>query len=416
MEASRLDGFAKRLASKVPYFRARGAEAFRELPLITKHQLIDNAEQFISDDFGHLRVYLTDAIYNRSGAVGVVNHQIDTGLGVVIEQTTGTTGMAGRFPKTKIERAQIAMEIWRARIALDQSASRATFTPFVHFPPGTPKDPRIYSDDPDKVAELYVDIRNRGGRWLHVQPSLLRKHLKLLRAKNVTCLRGLFQYIELTGEAMSLNDRAEVAEFFGATIVNQYGCIETWAIGYDVIGDGGFSLLTRNVHVELVKPESGQEIHAPGELGKVVVTALKLELFPIVRYMTGDRGEWIDGPDGRRLKLNSDREANLLRVNERLVSGTELFRVAMNMAFARLGYFYFEFIQFIQMEARTVEVHMSSTPKAEIFVIEIARAMRELNPDTLSINLSLTILSPEQVRARCNGKSNLFVSRLPFGP
>ncbi|GHH85362.1 hypothetical protein [Streptomyces capitiformicae] len=58
---------------------------------------------------------------------------------------------------------------------------------------------------------------------------------------------------------------------------------------------------------EVVDDDSSETITEPGRPGRLVVTDLGCRLMPVIRYPTGDRGEWVDRGAGRfRLLGRSD--------------------------------------------------------------------------------------------------------------
>src|SRR4051812_28466511 len=101
--------------TKVPYFRHVGTRNFHGLPPISKIDIIDRAHDFISDDYSEQRNLIVDLMYDNKEVDRVTNFQVNAGSNIIIEQTTGTSGIPARFPKTKMERAQLAIGIWSVR-------------------------------------------------------------------------------------------------------------------------------------------------------------------------------------------------------------------------------------------------------------------------------------------------------------
>ncbi|MDX3588225.1 AMP-binding protein [Streptomyces europaeiscabiei] len=64
--------------------------------------------------------------------------------------------------------------------------------------------------------------------------------------------------------------------------------------------------------MEIVDDGTGEPVTEPGRPGRLVVTDLARRLMPVIRYPTGDRGEWVDREDGRfRLLGRSDEGARV---------------------------------------------------------------------------------------------------------
>lgn len=64
--------------------------------------------------------------------------------------------------------------------------------------------------------------------------------------------------------------------------------------------------------MEIVDDDTGEPVTEPGRPGRLVVTDLARRLMPVIRYPTGDRGEWVDRADWRfRLLGRSDEGARV---------------------------------------------------------------------------------------------------------
>jgi phenylacetate-CoA ligase len=74
---------------------------------------------------------------------------------------------------------------------------------------------------------------------------------------------------------------------WGMKTTSAYGTADLGIIGYSVSGVPGF-LVTSNVWIEIVDPQSGQTMPA-GETGEIVVTTFN-KAYPLIRFGTGDLG------------------------------------------------------------------------------------------------------------------------------
>jgi phenylacetate-CoA ligase len=207
--------------------------------------MMAHAAAFVSDEYSAERERIAGLIHDHIHDCKVVNLQMQVTPEIIIEQTTGTTGMPGGYPKATAERTRLAMGIWRKRKQIDPLVSLRNFLPLVHFPIGVKIDQSMNSPDASQVKDLYMDAKRAGMRWLHIN---------LLKAAGIDSLPGIFSFVENTGERLNPADWTLIADFFGCKVVNQYGCIETWAIGYDTEGTHDFEVLQDNVHVEILRP------------------------------------------------------------------------------------------------------------------------------------------------------------------
>ena len=240
---------------------------------------------------------------------------------------------------------------------------------------------------------------------------ILRHAAALEGAGVIEPVPGL-RFLEATGSRLSPEAVEAARRVFGAGVVNQYGTIEMWAIAY-AEGTGPFTVNDAAVHVEIVD-EDGRPVGGPGVEGDVVVTSLVLRLLPLIRYRTGDRGSWAEGPGGaRRLVLAAERDVNMLFIDGRRISGTEAFRPILRRVYSRVGYSGVNAVQIAQVGAERLRLTLDRSDRA----VEICRAFedecRKLRPG-LQVEFDLRDPGDQSFTDR---KGNLFVNRWGFpGP
>jgi phenylacetate-CoA ligase len=397
----------------VPRYRRLGIRDIRQVPPSTKADIMREMPDYISDEFGEARQRLFSLVRNGDPTCEVSNSQLRPLPGVVMEQTSGTTGIQGRFPKTNAERTKLAMNIWRHRRRLDRAVSTDVFLSFVHLPFGRTRDRRVEREsDPAVIRTLYDEAVGRGIRWLHSQPRVVCRHIRLFNEAGFGRLPGFLRFCETTGERMSDLERRTIAEYFGCGVVNQYGCIETWAIGYDRDGRGEFEILDDNVHVELLRHGTLEPVEGPGEVGVVAVTSLHLRLMPIIRYLNGDRAEWVAAGGGRRLRLHEDRQSNMLLMNGELVPGAGAMRVWLNMVYSNLGYTPLEFIQFVQTSELGITVRIGACPRARAVFDEFKSVVSKTGFSRKPFELTYEEVTAETLASEMHLKKPLFIARL----
>jgi phenylacetate-CoA ligase len=115
-------------------------------------------------------------------------------------------------------------------------------------------------------------------------------------------LRALgIQAICVHSEPMSPDERAYLAERFGARVATNYYCNEVWAIAAECRA-GALHQFPDNVALEFVD-DSGRPVPR-GERGHVLVTSLHNFAQPFIRYRLGDYGAW--DPDTARCECGLD--------------------------------------------------------------------------------------------------------------
>jgi phenylacetate-CoA ligase len=157
----------------------------------------------------------------------------------------------------------------------------------------------------DELIDYLVSFRPNA---VYIVPSFA------LRIAARVCERGLkidlkkFFYV---GEHLGREASERLKEVFGFE--------ELWAVGYSSADTGLIGFQDRNspgtvYHVaeelnlvEILDPQNGRPC-ACGETGEIVVSNCHRNLFPLIRFRTGDLGYWIDPEEnapslGRRLAL-----------------------------------------------------------------------------------------------------------------
>lgn len=97
------------------------------------------------------------------------------------------------------------------------------------------------------------------------------------------------------GEIYSNQTRRRIEELLGIEVFDHYGlCEVNTGIAYECKYHDGLHVLDNYVIAEIINPKTG-EVLKPGELGELVLTSLKKEASPIIRYRTGDITKIIPG-------------------------------------------------------------------------------------------------------------------------
>jgi hypothetical protein len=138
--SARLDSLARYLGSKVPYYQRLGIKSFGDVPPSLKATIMANVADFISDEYLSKKS-LEDILLDRVPGTVVSHNQIQAGPGVLVEQTTGTSGTPGRFPKTIAERTRMSLGIWKCRRRIDPEVTPGNFVSALHRPFSAPPDP-----------------------------------------------------------------------------------------------------------------------------------------------------------------------------------------------------------------------------------------------------------------------------------
>jgi len=409
----RLEEQLRFVGSRSPFYRERGVDPreLRTFPILSKLMVRNHLRELLTTPGEADREALAGELLraNLPGGQDRAGELNFTG-GIVIDQTTGTSGIPARFPKTNAERTELALAGFIQRRAFDPDLRVGQFIPLLHHRWDQRFDFDIWSRSIEDVKRLYRWLAEKQARWIHIPTILIARHAAALEAAGVADPIPSLRFVEATGSRLSPEAVAAARRVFHAETVNQYGTIEMWAIGY-ALGTGPFGINEAAVRVELVD-DGENRIEACGVEGDVVVTSLVLRLLPLVRYRTGDRGTWVDAGDGRRLALAAERDVNQLYIDGRRISGAEAFRPILRRVYSRVGYSGVTAVQIAQIGAEQLRLTINRSDRAEEICRVFLDECQKLRPG-LAVEFDLRADDDPTFPDR---KGNLFVNRWGFPP
>lgn len=240
---------------------------------------------------------------------------------VVIEKTSGSSGVPFYVPKTLNERILLGNSIWQMRRLMLPDINMSKFLPINHI--GNKKLPfSPYDFEIENLISFYDYVKQSMCECMHIQSPILLIHIDKLKKAGVEISLPTLKYIESNGSFLSNDDKCIIQNYFGVKVINQYGTMETWPIGMSV-EDNEFFINKNSIYLQIVD-EKGQIIREANRYGKIVVTTKKIKLMPFVRYDTGDYGAYIDKDLGY-FKLNGAREFSLIKGFKEPLFGNEVF-------------------------------------------------------------------------------------------
>ena len=164
-------------------------------------------------------------------------------------------------------------------------------------------------------------MQNFGSSVIHILPSYalrLYSHFEELQIDPKTLnLRIFIIGSEPHSEAM----RRQIEDLYGVKAYNSYGLSEVCGpgVGFECPEQNGIHLWEDYFLVEIIDPETG-EVLPVGEEGELVLTTLKREAVPLLRYRTGDLtrilpGECACGRSHLRIERIKGRADDMLIIN-----------------------------------------------------------------------------------------------------
>lgn len=280
----RAAGIAARAAARVPFYAARleragidprslgDPDVFRSLPPLTKEDVRAHLEELLADDADR-----SDLV--RSGTGGSTGrpmpyyHDTDWWCRASAAAYHADTWSGWRM-------GERVASIWGTPLAESFYARtrRKTLERLRNFLflPGFDLSPRVLD------ARLAALARFR--------PVLLTGYASLLlTAAERAIERGLrlpgLAAVISSAEPLGPEARAVVEHAFGVPVLDRYGCRELGIVAQEA-GDGeGLYVLSDHVYVEI--DVDGRPAR-PGEVGRLLITLLSNESFPLIRYEVGD--------------------------------------------------------------------------------------------------------------------------------
>ena len=240
----------------------------RTIPLLEKNDVRDDGKRFISST--------VDA------------------KDLIVETTSGSEGKPMKCYKSQNEKLRCAMDLWEYRKKLIPDLSPKD--KFVHFYVTRRQKgdfltlPIIYEKNILHLSlfdlslktlfDYWDEILKFKPRWMHGVTSTLYSLACVIKEYNLP--RYSFDLVELTGEFLDEDKKKLMEDVFGCIIANQYGAREFWTIAYGC-DNSKLHVNENSVFLEEVFNKQTRET-------EIVVTSLKNNSWPLIRYKLGDLG------------------------------------------------------------------------------------------------------------------------------
>lgn len=129
----------------------------------------------------------------------------------------------------------------------------------------------------ESINRLLCEIKKAKSHLVHGHPSTM--YTLAVSAKNKIGRKKHFSVFESSGEYLPVKKAEVIKEAFGCDIINRYGLAEAGVIAYQT---------GKNTEELFVFDHM---VYAESVLDEIVITNLKNNFMPLLRYKTGDLGE-----------------------------------------------------------------------------------------------------------------------------
>ncbi|MHB8481843.1 MAG: phenylacetate--CoA ligase family protein [Nitrospiria bacterium] len=265
--------------------------------------------------------YLTKDIIREEGR-RLINEKLE-GVNLHSRKTGGSTG-----PSTLIYYNQVALD-WTAAsnlFVLDWTGKKR-YKNEVHlssrFPDAFPFKDRIKEKikcmalNRVNIVTDSFDLSSLGAVWSKLRrtkPYLVQAHPSTLYALALFVKErgekgeGVIKVFESTGEVLDKKKKEVIESVFKCRIFDRYGNAEFGVVAYETGGGEALKVLDFMVYPENYSTSEGHEI---------VLTGLRNDAMPLIRYRTGDLGSLEIREDGFWLKNIEGRVHELVRIGDK---------------------------------------------------------------------------------------------------
>lgn len=136
----------------------------------------------------------------------------------------------------------------------------------------------------DIVRKFYRDFERFKPRVVLAYAQSLVLITRHLMAAGLQLQHSPFSIVT-SAEVLSDADRELVETYFRCKVFNRYGCREVSVIASECERHDGMHIMAEGLYVEIL---NGNRPTEPGEVGSVVVTDLRNQVMPLIRYRNGD--------------------------------------------------------------------------------------------------------------------------------
>ena len=253
--------------------KIKDIDDFEKLPFTTKFDLVGNDPfAFLSTDIKNIvRVHSSSGTTGRSKYIFYTKRDIDTWADTVAR----CLYMIG-VRKEDVFQNMMSYGLFTGGLGLHYGAERIGC---LIIPAGT--------GNTEKQLELMKQLKTT---VIHITPSYLLYIAHFIEENGLSPKREFNLRIAVVGaEPHSETTRKKLENIFGINVYNCYGLSEMNGPGvaFECPFKDGLHLWEDQYYMEIINPKTGKVLKE-GEEGELVLTTLKREGMPLVRYRTGD--------------------------------------------------------------------------------------------------------------------------------
>lgn len=143
-----------------------------------------------------------------------------------------------------------------------------------------------FNVSPESVRRCFHALRGFRPFYVYGYPTLVDEFARLASQQSLDGQELGVRTVVLTGELLRTEVRERIQAYFGARVVNEYGCSESGLLAFEC-ESGSIHLVSGAAFTEVLDPHGRPG--RSGTPGEAVVTDLYGDHRPLLRYRLGDR-------------------------------------------------------------------------------------------------------------------------------
>jgi phenylacetate-CoA ligase len=241
-------------------------------------------------------------------------------------------------------------------------------------------------------------------------PSAIYPLALYLKESDTPAERLGLKVIFTTAESITTQQRDLVESVFGCKTANEYGCSETGGFAYEC-PFGSWHISSEIDFVEYIG-DDGQPV-PDGETGDIIITHLKNDYMPLIRYRVGDRGAGLSGvcECGRQLplmKVSVTKDSDMIKLEGYKKFSSEVFDY-INLAVMKRYPASIRQFRVIQKSMHFFEVEVVPGRDGSG---NAARLFEKLMHEQLGKDIQVVFKPVGRIQRESSGKLRYFISEL----